>query len=70
MGQVENSSLVKQVGFSAGPGERGTLRITFHDAVIDFRNVSYAIYKGLVTARDHSAYYHRYVHGKYEYEKQ
>ena len=69
MGRVSGSSLLKQVGFAGGPGEVGTLRIRFKDAVIDFYRVPYKIYRALVLARDHSANYLKNVHGRFDYNK-
>ena len=69
MGRVSGSSLVKQVGFAAGPGEKATLRIKFYDATLDFSKVPYLIYRGLVLAKDHSAYYLKNIHGKFDYKK-
>ena len=69
MGQVSGSSLVKAVGFDGGPGDIGTLRIRFKDATIDFQKVPYSIYRGLALAKDHSAYYLRYIYGAYKYAK-
>jgi hypothetical protein len=70
MGSISGSSLLNQVGFDGGPGSIGVLRIKFSDgAVIDFKDVSYRIYKNLVMAADHSAYYHKHIHSKYSYEK-
>ena len=69
MGRVSGSSLVKQVGFAGGPGEKSTLRIKFYDTTLDFFKVPYLIYRGLVLAKDHSAYYLKNVHGKCDYRK-
>ena len=69
MGRVSGSSLMKQVGFAGGPGEKSTLRIEFYDAEVDFFKVPYLVYRGLVLAKDHSAYYLKNVHGKFDYKK-
>ena len=69
MGSINSSSLIKSVGFAGGPGEVGTLRIRFKDAVIDFYRVPYKIYRALVLARDHSANYLKNVHGRFDYNK-
>jgi len=69
MGRVSGSSLVKQVGFAGGPGEKSTLRMKFHDATLDFFKVPYLVYRGLVLAKDHSAYYLKNIHGKFDYKK-
>ena len=69
MGRFSGSSLVKQVGFAGGPGEKNTLRIKFYDATLDFFKVPYLIYRGLVLAKDHSGYYLKNIHGKFDYKK-
>ena len=69
MGKVSGSSLVLAVGFSGGPGDIGTLRIRFKDATIDFQKVPYSTYRGFVLAKDHSAYFLRYIYGVYKYTK-
>jgi hypothetical protein len=70
MGKVSGSSLVKLVGFDGGPGEKSILRIKFSDgATIDFRKVPYSVYRGLVLAKDHSAYYLKHVHSKFDYNR-
>lgn len=70
MGSIRGSSLVKAVGFRGELGSTDTLRIQFSDgAVIDFKNVPYSIYRGLVLSKDPSAYYHKHIHGKFDYKK-
>lgn len=69
MGLLRGSSFLKAVGFSDGPGSIGSLRIRFDDATIEFRKVPYSVYRGLVVAKDHSAYYFKHIYGQYDYKK-
>jgi hypothetical protein len=69
MGSVSRSSLVLAIGFSGGPGDAGTLRIKFPDAILDFKRVSYATYRSLVIARDKPQKYLAMIYGRYEYTK-
>jgi hypothetical protein len=70
LGTIPGSTFVKAAGFSAGPGEHGTLRIKFDDATIDFGDVPYAIFRALVrSGKDASHFYLRRIYGAYPYTK-
>jgi hypothetical protein len=68
MGTV-NSSFLKAIGFSGAPGKDGTLRIQFKDATLDFFDVPYHLYRGLVLSKDPSGFYFTHIAGEYEYSK-
>jgi hypothetical protein len=70
MGSITGSSFIKSVGFSGAAGENGTLRIQFDDATIDFGNVPFFIFKGLVrSGKDAAHFYLRRIYGAYPYTK-
>jgi hypothetical protein len=70
LGTIPGSTFVKAVGFSGAAGEHGTLRIRFDDATIDFGNVPYTIFTGLVrSGKDASHFYLRRIYGAYPYTK-
>ena len=69
MGMISGSGLIKAVGFEGGRGDVGTLRIQFHDAIINFSDVPYSVYRGLVVAKDKSHYYLKHIYGAFSYKK-
>jgi hypothetical protein len=69
LGVVRGSSFIKAVGFSGSPGEVGILRIRFDDATLDFENVPYRTYRGLVVAKEHTQFYLKNIHGQFDYKK-
>ena len=69
LGVVRGSSFFKAVGFSGSPGEVGTMRIRFDDAILDFENVSYRVFRGLASSKDPSGYYFKNIYGRFDYEK-
>jgi len=69
LGTVTGSSLIKKVGFLGSQASQGTLRIEFYDTTLDFQKVPYQILRGLVTAKDKSAYYFKHIYGKFDYKE-
>lgn len=70
MGSFRNSSLIKSVGFSCAAGDTGTLRIQCDDALIDFAQVPWSVFKGLVrSGKNASHFYLRNIYGAYSYQK-
>jgi hypothetical protein len=62
-----HSSLIASVGFSAGPGQYGTLRIRYTDGtVFDYARVSYAVFRKIVTSKSPGEYWlsvrNQYIH--------
>jgi len=52
MGAIK-SSLISKIGFSAGPGDIGTLRVAYKDgAVFDYANVPFAVFRKLVRSKN------------------
>jgi len=69
MGKITGSSILHSVGFSGEKDDTATLRIKYRNGhVIDVLEVPYSIFKGLVTAKDKSDYYHRNIHKKFKYQ--
>jgi hypothetical protein len=67
MGSITGSSLIKAVSFSGAAGDTATLRIQFNDAVLDFSQVPFAIFKALVRSKDPAHFYLRNIYGAYSY---
>jgi hypothetical protein len=63
------SELTASVGFSAGPGQVGTLRIRYTDgAVFDYKNVLYAVFRKIVTSK-HPGEYWLFIRDQYKYKE-
>ena len=69
MGTIPGSSFIKAVGFSGVSGDDATLRIQFHDALLDFAKVPFAIFKALVRSKEPSHIYLRNIYGAYSHTK-
>jgi KTSC domain len=68
MGSIHGSTFIKAAGISGAAGDSATLRIQFDDALLDFAQVPFAIFKSLVRNKDRAHFYLRNIQGAYSYK--
>src|SRR5437016_1242587 len=59
----KESRLLRFSSLSRNPTDR------IYDTTLDFQKVPYQILRGLVTAKDKSAYYFKHIYGKFDYKE-
>jgi hypothetical protein len=69
MGTIRGSTFIKAVGFSGASGDNATLCILFDDALLDFAQVPFFIFKALVRSKDPAHFYLRNIYGAYSYTR-